>query len=259
MVDEGAHAGLALGAIAADAVLAAPVESGALLLGGLDHVAYSHLGNNRRPLDPLVDFLPVGSVNRDSWVVVVATGSSIRSIRELSEAARSTTLGYASNGEGSTPHLLTARLARALQLHAVHVPYKDSFVPDLVAQRIQFVVAPLPAMLPHIRAGRLRALASLTDARLAVLEDVPSIREEGWPDQVFHGGLFLFAPAALTRIGQDIIRWLVAAVKRPEVQGHYAKAGIEPVHHDLAQVRAAVVDRLRLVDALREVVFGAKR
>jgi tripartite-type tricarboxylate transporter receptor subunit TctC len=60
----------AAGAIAADAVLAAPPESGTLLLGGLDHVAYSHLNSQRRALDPFVDFVPVGSVNRDAWMVV---------------------------------------------------------------------------------------------------------------------------------------------------------------------------------------------
>jgi len=63
----------AAGALAADAVLRSNPESGLLLMGGLDHVAYSHLNSNRRALDPFTDFAPVAAVNRDTWVV--ATGA----------------------------------------------------------------------------------------------------------------------------------------------------------------------------------------
>lgn len=127
----------AAGALAADAVLAAAPDSGTLLLGGLDHVAYSHLNSNRRALDPLVDFVPVGAVNRDTWVVVTASDGPSRTLAALAERSRREPLNYASLGEGSTAHLLSARLARAAGIEAQHVPYRDPWMPDLLAGRIQ--------------------------------------------------------------------------------------------------------------------------
>jgi tripartite-type tricarboxylate transporter receptor subunit TctC len=143
----------AAGAIAADAVLAAPPQSGPLLLGGLDHVAFSHRHSERRALDPLLDFAPVGAVNRDTWLVATSAAQPVRSLAALAEASRSKgPLNYASTGEGSTAHLLSARLCKAVGIEAQHVPYKDSFLPDLIARRIDFVVAPRRRCLARSRA-----------------------------------------------------------------------------------------------------------
>ena len=250
----------AAGAIAADAVLAAPPESGTLLLGGLDHVAYSHVGNARRPLDPMRDFTPVGVVNRDTWVVVCGADSSLRRWSDLVEAARAgTKLHHASNGEGSTAHLLGARLCKRLGIEAQHVPYKESYLPDLMAGRISFALAPTPAMVGPLRGGRVRALASLTAERLPSLDGVPSIRELGFEDQVFHGGLFLFAPAPLMGHARDINHWLVTVLRTDEVQRRYREAAIEPTPWSLEQTRTTVSDRLRTVDDMRMAVFGRAR
>ena len=249
----------AAGAIAADAVLAAAPETGPLLLGGLDHVAYSHVNNNRRPLDPLADFVPVGAVNHDTWLVVAPRESGASSLPELIAASKRAPLNYASGGEGTTAHLLAARLCRDLGIDATHVAYKDSYLPDLVAGRVQFALAPTPAMIGHVKGGRVRALASLTDERLAVLEGVPSIRELGWPQQVFYGGLFLFAPASLAPRAPQLNEWLLAAMAQPEIAARYRDAGIEPSPMALEQVRASVLERLRAVDAMRMSVFGRAR
>ncbi len=249
----------ASGAIAADSVLAAPPEAGTLLLSGLDAVAYSHLNSERRRLDPLVDFIPVGAASRDSWLLVVSKDSQITEVAALAASSRHAPLTYASAGEGSTPHLVTAKFVRDLGLAATHVPYKQSFLPDLIARRIDFVIAPTPAMLPQVRAGQLRVLASLTDERLAVAPEIPSIRELGWPEQVFHAGLFLFAPSALSARARDINGWLVDVVRQADIRARYKDAGIEPVEEDVAQVGAAVAARLRRMDAMREAVFGRRQ
>lgn len=110
-----------------------------------------------------------------------------------------------------------------------------------------------------LRSGQLRALTSLTDERLAVIGDVPSIRELGWPNQVFYAGLFLFAPAALAARAAELNQWLLTAIRQPSVKVNYREAGIEPVEYDVDQVRAEVADRLRTVDSMREAVFGQKQ
>ena len=249
----------AAGALAADAVLAAAPESGTLLLGGLDHVAYSHLNGDRRALDPFVDFVPVATVNRDAWVVAVPADSKARTLPGLVDLSRRERLAYASGGEGSTAHLLSARLARALGIDAIHVAYRDPWMPDLLAGRVQFVVAPVPAVLQPLRGERLRALATLTEARIPVPGDPPSIAELGWPGQAFHGGLFAFAPASLAAQASRLNAWFVAAASEPAVLRHFRDASIEPTPFDLAQTASTVRDRLRTVDAMRLAEFGRSR
>jgi tripartite-type tricarboxylate transporter receptor subunit TctC len=249
----------AAGAVAADAVLRGNPEAGPLLLGGLDHVAYSHLNSHRRALDPFVDFLPVAAVNRDSWVVATSADASARSLKALVERSRREPLNYASTGEGSTAHLLSVRLCKTLGLEAQHVPYRDPWMPDLIAGRIQFVVAPTPAVLPQLRAGRLMALATLTDERLALPGDPPSIRELGSPELVFHGGLFLFAPATMQSLAPQLNGWFRDVMSSPDIQQRYREASIESTPLDLPATDALVRQRLQLVDAMRLAAFGKSR
>lgn len=250
----------ASGAIAVEALLNAAPETGSLLLGGLDHVAYSHLSGNRRAVDPLVDVVPVGSVNRDSWLVVSAPEKPWSGLEALARASRDQgPLHYASVGEGSTPHVVSARLCRALDIRAEHVPYKDRFLPDLIAGRIDFAVVPAPGQLQLVQSGKLRALAALTHERLSVLPTVPCVKELGWPDQVFHGGLFLFAQASAVHLAPRLNQWLVQALGEPEVLAHYREAAIEATPLNLDQTRQAVVERLQMMDGMRIVLFGRAR
>jgi tripartite-type tricarboxylate transporter receptor subunit TctC len=249
----------AAGAIAADAVLKAAPESGSLLLGGLDHVAYSHLNSQRAALDPLKDFVPAGVVNRDTWMLVASKEQPARSLSALVELSRADRLHYASNGEGSTAHLLSARLCAATGLRGQHVPYKDPWLPDLMAGRVHFALAPTPAVLNVIRGDRVIALATLTDERLPQVAGVPTIRELGYRDQVFYGGLFLFAPAGLSAMAPHVNGWLLATLRTAEMQQRFRDAAIEPGTEDLEGTREAVLDRLSRVDAMRLAVFGRAR
>lgn len=249
----------AAGALAADAVLRAAPESGALLLGGLDHVAYSHLNSNRRALDPFGDFVPVAAVNRDTWVVAVSSESPSRSLQALADRARREPLNYASTGEGSTAHLLSARLCKAMGIDAQHVPYREPWMPDLIAGRIQFVVAPTPALLPQLRAGRLTALATLTDERLALPGEPPTIRELGTPDQVFYGGLFLFGPASVAPLAAQLNAWFRETVATADMLQRYRDASMEATPLDLDATAALLRQRLQTVDAMRLAVFGRSR
>lgn len=249
----------ASGALAADAVLRGVPESGSLLLGGLDHVAYSHLNSNRRALDPFTDFVPVAAVNRDTWVVATAGDALSRSLRSLADRSRREPVNYASTGEGSTAHLLSARLCKSLGMEAQHVPYRDPWMPDLIAGRIQFVVAPTPAVLAQLRAGRLVALATLTDERLALPGEPPTIRELGSPEQVFYGGLFLFGSAVLAQLAPELNAWFREVVATPEMVQRYRDASIEALPLDLAATSALVRQRLQQVDAMRVAVFGRSR
>jgi tripartite-type tricarboxylate transporter receptor subunit TctC len=250
----------ASGALAVDTVLRASPDSGALLLGGLDHVAYSHLNSDRRAMDPFVDFTPVAAVNRDSWVIVTSSDAPAVSLQALVVQSQRAPLNYASTGEGSTAHLLAARLSEALGLkNAQHVPYSTPWIPDMLAGRIQFAVVPVPSVAPHLRSGRMIALASLTGERLALPGNPPSIRELGLPDQIFHGGLFLFAPAALSPLAPQLNAWFRDVVGHADMRRRYQDVSIEPVLSDLRETGALVRERLERVDTMRLAVFGRTR
>lgn len=249
----------AAGALAVDTVLRAAPENGPLLLGGLDHVAYSHLNSNRRALDPLTDFVPVATVNRDTWVVAVSNESPSRGLQALADRSRREPLSYASTGEGSTAHLLSTRLCKAMRIDAQHVPYREPWMPDLIAGRIHFVVAPTPTLLPQLRVGRLIAVATLTDERLPLPGDPPTIRELGTPDQVFYGGLFLFGPSSLAPLAQQLNAWFRETVGTADMLQRYREASIEATPLDLDATAALVRQRLQAVDAMRLAVFGRSR
>lgn len=249
----------AAGALAADAVLRSHPENGPLLLGGLDHVAYSHMNSTRRPLDPFVDFTPVAAVNRDSWVVATSGENPERSLSALVDRSMREPLNYASTGEGSTAHLITARLSIALRMPAQHIAYSTPWMSDLITGRIQFVVAPIPAVLPQLRSGRLQALATLTDKRISLPGNPPSMPELGLPDQVFYGGLFLFAPAALVSLAPQLNAWVREVVGSQEMLDRYREAFIESVPLDWEGTGDLVRQRLQLVDSMRLAVFGKTR
>jgi len=210
-------------------------------------------------LDPFVDFVPVGAVNRDTRVVVTASDPPVSTLALLAERSRREPLSYASLGEGSTAHLLSARLCRAAGIEAQHVPYRDPWMPDLMAGRVHFAVAPTPAVLGQINGGRLRALATLTDERLPLPGDPPTVRELGLADQVFFGGLFLFAPAALAAHANRLNRWLVEALSEDDMGQRYREAGIEATPIGLDATATLVRHRLQQIDAMRLAVFGRTR
>ena len=94
----------------------------------------------------------------------------------------------------------------------------------------------------QMRAGRIQGIASLTATRLPQLPNIPSISELGWPGQVFHGGLFVFAPAALKEAASSLNSWIGAALRSPEVIAKYQQFGIETTPLNLQQVRESVAE-----------------
>lgn len=124
---------------------------------------------------------------------------------------------------------------------------------------IHFVVAPTPALLPQLRAGRLVALATLTDERLPLRGKPPTIRELGLPDQVFFGGLFLFGPASLAPLSQQLNAWFRETVATADILQRYRDASIEVTPLDLDATASLVRQRLEAVDAMRLAVFGRSR
>ena len=177
-------------------------------------------------------FQPITLTHLTPYVVVVSAQSSVQSFADLIERIRkaSTPLTYGSTGPGSPQQLATLLLAQQLKLPAMtEVPFKGSSAahPDLIANRVDFMIDPLAASGPHIKSGLLRALAVTTRERNGSFPQIPTALEQGANQYVFAswGGVFAPArlPASLVRtLNQDIRKIL----SNPEVMKKFDSMGL---------------------------------
>ncbi len=198
------------------------------------------------PYDPASDFTPISSFYATSYFVFVHDRVPASSLRELIEYAR-TNPGKLAYGTGnSTSILVTAELLANANAEMFHVPYKGDapVVLDLITGRIQMTIgSPGPAM-PHVKNGKLRALATLLPERSALLPDVPTITEAGYPAPKVRGWGGFFAPAKLpTDITERLSREINAALRRADVREQLAKGGYEPLGSSPAELAALVKEQ----------------
>jgi tripartite-type tricarboxylate transporter receptor subunit TctC len=173
------------------------------------------------PYDPVADFTPVMDVGRYTFFIVTHPSVPARTVAELIQYARANpgVLNYAT---GNTTGIVSMALFASLGgVQMVHVPYKGEpqALTDLVGGRVQLMVASAGTAVPHVRDGRLRALAVTLDKRSPVLPDVPTIAEAGMPQFKLTSWAGVFAPAKVPRdILDRLNREFAAAIARPEVQ-----------------------------------------
>ena len=152
------------------------------------------------PFDPLKDLAPVTLLARIQFLLVVHPSVPAKSVRELVAYARAHPgeLNYGSSGTGSPQHLGGLLLQQLAGIKMNHVPYKGAApaVADLLAGRIQVWIGAANSLLPHIRAGKLRLLATTASQRFtAALPDTPTVAEAGVPGYSLYPWLGLFVPA----------------------------------------------------------------
>lgn len=141
------------------------------------------------------DFVPVTRILSVPYVLLVSAESRVRSLDDLLREARAKpgTLTYASAGTGTGLHVAMARLLSEAGVSMTHVPYKEYFIPDVIAQRIDVAFDASTGALPQIKGGKVRALAVSSARRIEALPDVPTIGEKfpGFVGDSWHG---IFAP-----------------------------------------------------------------
>src|SRR5918996_2970466 len=151
------------------------------------------------PYDAVRDFIPVVPVGMSPSVLVVAPGKAIKTVDALVAAAKARpgTVTFSSVGIGTATHLSAERFVTSAGIQAVHVPFKGGAEAmfDVVAGRVDFFFGPVALVLPHIRDGKLRALAVNGSSRSTALPDVPTLREAGFKEAEYPIWFALFAPA----------------------------------------------------------------
>jgi tripartite-type tricarboxylate transporter receptor subunit TctC len=185
------------------------------------------------PFDALRDFAPV-SVFAESPNLLVAHQSAGANVAELVAQAKAKpgSLNYSSAGSGTTQHLAGEVFKVRSGTEIVHVPYKGTAasLTAVISGEVQFSFANVPAILGHVRSGRIHALAVLADKRSALMPDVPTMKEAGVDGVVVPVWYALLAPAATPR---EIVKTLgdatARAARAPDLNQRLIEQGAEPV------------------------------
>ncbi|WP_159917642.1 tripartite tricarboxylate transporter substrate binding protein [Pantoea sp. 18069] len=176
-------------------------------------------------------FKPIGMVAVSPSVVVVHPDLPVHNLKELAAYAKAHPgkVNYASQGSGSVPHIGTELFKQMAGVDMVHVPYKGSgpAIQDVLSGRVQLFVATPPSVLGHIKAGKLRAIAVASDARVPLLPDVSTSAEQGFADFRLDAWVALFAPAGTPdAVVARLSTALATNLNTPEVRERAAQAGV---------------------------------
>jgi len=184
--------------------------------------------------DPLKSFAPVGLFAEGSIILVVNPKEPWRSAGAIMAAAKANPgrLNYGSAGTGTIPHLTGELFKATAGIDLVHVPYRGGAltIADLIAGNINMTFEGSGPLLPHIRDGRLRPLAVMSETRIADLPEVPTMVEEGFPNVLSTSWTGLFAPAGTP---PEVVGRLNAAINEtlasPELTAALGKLGNRPL------------------------------
>jgi tripartite-type tricarboxylate transporter receptor subunit TctC len=184
--------------------------------------------------DPLKDLAPITLYAMVPYAIIVNAGVKANNLNELIALAKASPgkLMYASSGSGGTPHLCMEMLKRQLGIDITHVPYKGGApaTVDLLAGQVQVFCPGLPPVLPHIKSGKLRALAITMPKRTPYLPDVATAAEQGQPQLDVNSWVGLLAPA---KTPPAIIEKLHATITRimatPEMKTQVINNGADPM------------------------------
>lgn len=207
------------------------------------------------PYDPDKDFQPVSLVATATQVLVVHPSVPVNSVQELVALAKSKPgqINYGSGGRGIISHISAEMFKTVTGTDLTHVPYKGTgqAITDLVAGQLHVIFSDMVPAMPHIKSGRLRALAVTSAARSAVLPDLPTMAEAGaggftadtWWAVVVPRGT---PPEIVNRLNAELGR----VVKLPEVQERYMSLGVTTAHstperiHELAKIERPAIAKV---------------
>ena len=221
----------ASGAIAMELVVRAPpdgytmVMANSIGLGSLPHLT-------KVPYDALKDFAAVTKVSSGPFILVAHPGVPFNTVSELISHARANPgkLNAATAGIGSTQHLLFTLMNKDWSIALTSIPYKGGAqtVSDLVAGQVQLTLDFASVIGPHLKSGRLKALALSSDTRLAVLPEVPTFKELGYAGMQFTAWQGLIAPAGTPReIVARLNSGVVKVLNLPEIRDAFVSTGSE--------------------------------
>ena len=253
----------AAGIIGTDIVSKAVPDGHTVLVSAPGPLTTHMFLGDKLPYDPLKDLAPITLLAVAPSVLMVSLKVPAKSVAELIAYAKANPgkLSYTSSGTGNPSHLHGAMLANIAQINIFHVPHRGGgpALNDLLGGHVDIFFNPIPAMLPLVKAGRVRPLAVTSEKRFSGLPDVPTMIESGLPQigsTVWYGALVpaKTPPALITRLHADF----VSALKAPEVQESLRAVGADAVGGSPQQFAAFLRKELESARKLLQT-SGAKR
>ncbi len=223
----GAGGNVGIGAAAASA------PDGYTVVLATPGIALSPSLYSRLSYDAARDLTPVARATTNENVLIVHPSVPAKTLRQFIDLARAHPgkLNFASGGPGTTNHLANELLKHQEKINLVHVPYKGATLGMLamIGGEVDEVVVPVAAAAPQIRAGKVRALAVLSEQRLPILPEVPTAKEAGVDDLVVSIWYGVFAPArtprdSVSRLSREVIK----ALESPDLRERLAALGVDP-------------------------------
>ncbi len=221
------------GIIGTDIVAKSPPDGYTLSLVGMTTLAANPSLYKALPYDPVKDFAPISVAIVSPLVLVVNPGVPAHNVQELIAYAKANPgkVNFGSAGVGNTLHLAGELFKSSAHIDIVHVPYKgaSAALNDLLGGRIQMMIDLVQTPLPHIQAGKLRALGVTSTTRVPMLPDVPTIAESGLPGFSFATWIGIAAPAGTPKAIVDRVHGeMVKILAMPDVKEAFAKQGMVP-------------------------------
>ena len=198
------------------------------------HAANATLYAGKIPFDPVKSFAPVSLTMIAPLILTATNGLPAKDVKELIAYAKANPgkISFGSSGIGAAAHLTTEWLKQIAGIDMVHVPYKGTApaLQDLMGGNIQILVDTPSSLMPHVKGGKIKALAMFSGKRLKSAPEVPTMSEAGGPAMESSTWLLFLAPAAtpkdiVTRMSAEVAK----AVNTPEVKGRLEAMGIETV------------------------------
>lgn len=222
------------GAVGSLAVARSVPDGYTLMFTTAGHTAISYaLEGNKLPFNPFKDFAPITLLVVSPQIIIVHPSLDVRSIPELVKLAKSRAkdFAYGSAGSGTPNHLGVELLKHMAGFEMTHVPYKGGAqaVADLVAGRVHLMLNSMVSVMPHVKSGKVVAIAMGRNKRSPVLPDLPTVAEQGYPAYNVSTWYGMSAPAGTPRpIIDKLNADMNKALVDPQASALLTKAGVVP-------------------------------
>jgi tripartite-type tricarboxylate transporter receptor subunit TctC len=221
------------GTIGTGLIAEAAPDGYSIVLSSLTAYAIAPNMMKKVPYDPVKSFTAIGGVAVAPNILTVSTTSQFNTLAEIVAYAKNNPdkLSFGSSGIGSVGHLSGEVLRTSANVTMVHVPYKSAGLayPDMITGSITMVFDTLPSALQHIKSGKAKPIAVLSDKRSPLLPDVPTFAEAGFPEATLHFWFGLHGPAKMPpAVVEKLSDTLQKALASSDLRDWFASLGAEP-------------------------------